>query len=93
MRSMSTKSSNCRECVFQRKQCVLGRNRPWNARTCDDYRPYCLVCRYPDEFCHTCRIQGSRRMKPLEIEFKPIMHGLDTADFDCVWQPPQDARR
>lgn len=93
MRKMSTMSSNCRECVFFRKQCVLGRNRPWNARYCDDYRPYCLVCSYPDMFCNTCRIQASRGMKPLEIDYSPVVHQSQSADFECVWCPPQDGRR
>ena len=89
MRKMLIMSSNCLECVFHQKKCVLGRKRPWNSLTCDDYRPYCLVCNYPGEFCNTCRNLASRRMKPLEVDLKPVFRHLTPMNYDCVWHPPQ----
>ena len=82
-------SSSCRECVFYRKTCVLGHKRPWNSMTCDDYQPYCLVCSYSGEFCNTCRILASRRLKPLEVDTRPTYRQLNPIHFDCVWQLPQ----
>lgn len=92
MNKLSTISSNCRECVFYRKSCVLGHKRPWNAMACDDFRPYCLVCNCPGEFCNTCRIFASRRMRPLEMDMKPVCPQESPMQFDCVWQPPQMAQ-
>lgn len=88
MRKMVIMSCNCRECVFHQKKCVLGHKRPWNSLSCDDYRPYCLVCSYPEVFCNTCRNLGSRRMKPLEVESRPVFDTLSHIDYECVWQPP-----
>lgn len=88
MRKMLIMSNNCRECVFMQKKCVLGRKRPWNSLTCDDYRPYCLVCNYPDLYCNTCRNLGSRRMKPLEADIQTSASPVQTANFDCVWCSP-----
>ncbi len=89
MRKMLIMSNNCLECVFHLKKCVLGHKRPWNSLSCDDYRPYCLVCSYPEMFCNTCRNLSSRRMKPLEVEVNPLIKQLHPINFDCVWQPPQ----
>lgn len=88
MRKMLIMSNNCQECVFRQKKCVLGHKRPWNSLTCDDYRPYCLVCSYPEEFCNTCRNLASRRMKPLEVDMKPVFNTHNPVNFDCVWAPP-----
>ncbi len=82
-------SSGCLECVFYQKKCVLGNKRPWNSLSCDDYRPYCLVCSYPEVFCNTCRNLASRRMKPLELELKTIFNRVQPVGFECVWTPPQ----
>jgi len=88
MRKMLIMSNNCLECVFHLKKCVLGRKRPWNSLSCDDYRPYCLVCSYPEVFCNTCRNLSSRHMKPLEVDSKAVFH-LGPPNFDCVWHPLQ----
>lgn len=85
-------SNKCKDCVFFRKKCVLGRKRPWNSLSCDDYRPYCLVCNYPEMFCNTCRNLGSRRMKPLEVDLKTNFKPVGPVHFDCVWQPPGQGR-
>lgn len=87
MRKVLMMSNNCLECVFHQKKCILGHKRPWNSLTCDDYRPYCLVCGYPEEFCNTCRNLASKRMKPLEVDMKPVFRHLNPVNFDCVWQP------
>ncbi|QGY40618.1 hypothetical protein GM415_10950 [Pseudodesulfovibrio cashew] len=93
MRKMVIMSNNCQECVFHRKKCILGHKRPWNAVTCDDYRPYCLVCNYPKVFCNTCRNLGFKHLKPMDgdlsIEHDPLTH----AHYECVWVPPQMARQ
>ena len=86
MRKMSTMSNNCQDCVFFGKKCVLGHQRPWNSMTCDDYQPYCLVCKYPEEFCNTCSNLASRRMKPLEDELNSPYRAYSLEAFDCVWQ-------
>ena len=88
MRKMLTMSNNCQECVFHHKKCILGHQRPWNAATCDDYQPYCLVCNYPEEFCNTCRNLASRWMKPLDEELQPAYGRLSPDRYACVWQPP-----
>lgn len=88
MRKIVTMSSNCLECVFHHKKCILGHQRPWNSLSCDDYRPYCLVCKYPEEFCNTCRNLASRWMKPLEEDSHPSFRQAEPVHFDCVWQPP-----
>lgn len=92
MRKKLIISNDCKECVFYRKTCVLGHKRPWNSMYCDDYQPYCLVCVYPEEFCHTCRIMASRKMKPLEVDMKTAYRNPSPIRFDCVWQPLQMAR-
>ena len=88
MRKTSIISTNCQECVFYRKTCVLGHKRPWNAMSCDDFQPYCLVCNCPGEFCNTCRIFASRRMRPLKVGVKSAYRSFPPPQFDCVWQPP-----
>ena len=88
MRKMVIISNNCLECVFHKGKCVLGRKRPWNSMSCDDYRPYCLVCSYPKVFCNTCRNLGFKHLKPLEDDMKPMHHVMRPPNFDCVWQPP-----
>ena len=87
MRKVSMMSNNCVECVFHHKKCMLGHQRPWNSLSCDDYRPYCLVCNYPEEFCNTCSNLAWRRMKPLDIELNSAYRHLSPAHFECVWQP------
>lgn len=86
MRKMVIMSSNCRECVFYQKKCVLGHKRPWNSLSCDDYRPYCLVCDYPGVFCNTCRL-SSCRMKMFDADLRSEFDHLEHVEFDCVWQP------
>lgn len=93
MRKMVIISNNCLECVFHQKKCVLGHKRPWNSLSCDDYRPYCLVCNYPDMFCNTCPNLGSKRMKPLEVESNTRLFHLRPLDFECVWQPPHQLQQ
>lgn len=88
MRKKLTMSNNCVECVFHRKRCILGHKRPWNSLSCDDYRPYCLICGYPEVFCNTCPNLGHSYLKPLKEDLSP-MYGFDSPDqYDCVWQPP-----
>lgn len=87
MSKMLIMSNKCRECVFFHKKCVLGHKRPWNSLSCDDFRPYCLVCNYPKEFCNTCRNRASCRMKPLEMDSKTTFKHFHTLQFECVWQP------
>lgn len=89
MSKILTMSNDCLECVFHQRGCILGRKRPWNSLSCDDYRPYCLVCNYPEVFCNTCRNLATRRMKPLEENFKPLFRHHTPMDYECVWQPPQ----
>lgn len=89
MRKTLIMSSNCLECVFHRKKCVLGHKRPWNSLTCDDYRPYCLVCNYPEVFCNTCKGLPSRRMKPLQVDMESSFTHMNIKNYDCVWQQPQ----
>jgi len=86
MRKVSTITNNCLECVFLRKKCILGLKRPWNAQTCDDFRPYCLVCVYPEVYCHTCRSKKFRYMKPLKYDMRPLYGGHESLHYDCVWQ-------
>ncbi len=86
MRKMVIMSNNCLDCVFHQKKCILKHKRPWNSLSCDDYRPYCLVCSYPDMFCNTCPNLGSKRMKPLEIETNIKVQQPQPMDFECVWQ-------
>lgn len=93
MRKMLIMSTGCLECVFHQKKCILGRKRPWNSLTCDDYRPYCLVCSYPEVFCNTCRNLGSRHMKPLEGDLNPTPHHMSPVNFDCVWHPPHPVQQ
>lgn len=88
MIKMLVVSRGCKECVFYQKKCVLGHRRPWNSLACDDYRPYCLVCSYPEMFCNTCRNLASKSMKPLRIELKMNMNRIETTEFECVWEPP-----
>ncbi|MUM76846.1 hypothetical protein GKC30_04275 [Pseudodesulfovibrio sp. F-1] len=88
MRTLSTMSNNCPNCVFYRKGCVLGHRRPWNAQTCDDYRPYCLVCGYPRVFCNTCRNLASKGMKPHELDLRSAYARHGAIRFDCVWRSP-----
>lgn len=82
MKKTSTMSNRCQECVFFRRRCVLGHRRPWNAASCDDYRPYCLICRYPSVYCHTCRIMASQRLRPLT--FDRDVRLARRVDFECV---------
>jgi len=89
MRKMVIMSKGCLECVFHQKKCILGHKRPWNSLSCDDYRPYCLVCSYPEMFCNTCRNLGSRYMKPLDGDMRPMFNQLSPEHFECVWQPAQ----
>jgi len=89
MRKMLIVSNGCLECVFYQKKCVLGHRRPWNSLTCDDYRPYCLVCPYPKVFCNTCRNRASCNMKPLEVDIKENILRSRPVDYACVWSPPQ----
>ena len=93
MRKMLIFSNNCPDCVFYQKRCVLGRKRPWNSLSCDDYRPYCLVCTFPEMFCNTCPNLGSRHMKPLEDDPRSAFDHVNPLDLDCVWQPPQSMRQ
>ncbi len=85
MRKLSTMSNRCSECVFFRRQCVLGHRRPWNSADCDDYQPYCLICKYPRFYCNTCRNRFSRRLKPFGFGEDVRLARLQTMDFDCVW--------
>ena len=89
MRKMLIMSNNCLECVFHRKKCILGHKRPWNSLSCDDYRPYCLVCSYPKVFCNTCRNLGFRHLKPLKGDLEPVHSQVGPINYDCVWHPPQ----
>lgn len=88
MRKLSMMSNNCLECVFHQKKCILGRKRPWNSLHCDDYRPYCLVCAYPEMFCNTCPNLGHRHLKPMKEDMLPEYHGYESPiQYDCVWKP------
>jgi len=89
MRKILTMSGSCVNCVFHRKQCVLGHRRPWNSASCDDYRPYCLICSYPQVYCNTCRNLLSRRLKPLEYDRVELEDHAQPVRFDCVWCGPQ----
>lgn len=93
MRKMVTMSKNCMDCVFHHKECVLGHRRPWNSLSCDDYRPYCLVCHYPKMYCNTCPNLSSRRLKPLEIDSRPFFDSIHPARYDCVWSSSQAQQR
>ena len=85
MRKVLTMSASCSNCVFYRKQCVLGHRRPWNSLSCDDYRPYCLICTYPKIYCNTCRNRLSCRLKPLEFNRVERAEHAHEFRFDCVW--------
>ena len=85
----STMPNNCMKCVFYQKECVLGHRRPWNSLSCDDFRPYCLVCRYPKLYCNTCPNLPTRGLKPLEIDNRSFFDDVQPAQFDCVWSPPR----
>jgi hypothetical protein len=82
-----TVSESCLACVFHCSTCVLGHRRPWNSQTCDDYRPYCLVCDYPKVFCNTCSNLASKGMKPLEMDLRPLAEPENPIHFACVWKP------
>ncbi len=87
MRKILTMSNNCQECVFYHKRCILGRQRPWNSASCDDYQPYCLVCSYPEEFCNTCRNLATRWMRPLSEDPHLSCRRLSFTRYECVWEP------
>ncbi|MEF2230848.1 MAG: hypothetical protein V3571_07960 [Pseudodesulfovibrio sp.] len=89
MRKTLMVSRRCENCVFFRKQCVLGHRRPWNSASCDDYRPYCLICNYPLVYCNTCRNLLSRRLKPLEFDRLERDDPTHAVRFDCVWRGPR----
>jgi len=88
MCKLSTMSSRCSKCVFYQRQCVLGHRRPWNAAACDDYRPYCLICNYPQLYCNTCPNLLSRRLKPLSFDRDARLERFQPVVFDCVWSGP-----
>lgn len=86
MRKKYLMTDICSRCVFYRKGCVLGHRRPWNATTCEEFRPYCVACTYPAVFCHTCRNAMSKGLKPSLHDMKPAFRHLSPFRYDCVWQ-------
>jgi hypothetical protein len=47
------------------------------------------VCRFPEEFCNTCRNLASRWMKPLDEDLHPAFGPISSVRYECVWEPPQ----
>lgn len=77
--------NECGKCVFHRNRCTLGLRRPWNAVSCKEFRPYCLVCSYPEMFCNTCGNLARRGCRD-EFATSDMLIGSEKAPiYSCVW--------
>ncbi|MGE4504129.1 MAG: hypothetical protein AB7D51_02195 [Desulfovibrionaceae bacterium] len=77
-------ATDCRCCVYGRGACALGLKRAWNG-PCDEFRPYCLDCAFPDWLCHTCNNQRQKRFKPDRSVFRIAGEQAHDGRFRCVW--------